>query len=112
MAILRILGSHRNLLFQIVITEVVVIGVIGVTFGVGLGQLITTYAVVPLIENQMMQQGFTPTLTPTLSIGAISPAVIGAFAVLIISSIKPAQDAAQDKGYACYQPWRSRQYSA
>ena len=97
MAILRILGSHRNLLFQIVITEVVVIGVIGVTFGVGLGQLITTYAVVPLIENQMMQQGFTPTLTPTLSIGAISPAVIGAFAVLIISSIKPAQDAAQTK---------------
>ena len=41
MAILRILGSQRNLLFTLVIAEVLVIGAIGVGLGVVLGQLIT-----------------------------------------------------------------------
>ncbi|MCA9926185.1 MAG: hypothetical protein KC421_27630, partial [Anaerolineales bacterium] len=73
MAILRILGGQRNLLFGLVIAEVMVVGLVGVGLGVGLGQLITAYIVVPLIENQMMQQGITPHLTPQVTITAVLP---------------------------------------
>lgn len=97
MAVLRILGGERNLLFGLVIAEVLVIGTIGVGLGVGLGQLITAYIVVPIIENQMLQAGLNSTLRPHVTISAILPAIIAAFVVLIISSIKPAQDAARTK---------------
>ncbi|MCA9975678.1 MAG: ABC transporter permease, partial [Anaerolineales bacterium] len=97
MAVLRILGGERGLLFRLVIVEVLVIGAIGVGFGIGFGQLITTYIVVPIIANQMMQQGLNPTLSPHVTLSAILPAIISAFVVLIISSIKPAQDAARTK---------------
>ncbi len=97
MAVLRILGAQRRFLFSLVIVEVLVIGVIGVTLGVGLGQLITAYIVVPLIELQMAQQGITAPLTPQVTITAVLPPTISAFVVLIISSLKPAQDAARTK---------------
>jgi ABC-type antimicrobial peptide transport system permease subunit len=97
MAILRILGSPRNLLFGAVITEVIVIGLVGVSLGILLGQAITTYAVVPLINAQMNQSGLTATLQPAVSLSAIFPAIISAFLVLIVSAVKPAQDAAKTK---------------
>lgn len=97
MAILRILGGQRNLLFALVIAEVMVIGLIGVGLGIGLGQLITAYIVVPIIENQMLQAGINPQLTPQVTLTAILPAAISAFVVLLVSSIKPAQDAAKTK---------------
>lgn len=97
MAVLRILGSERSLLFRIVLAEVIVIGAIGVGLGIGLGQIITATIVVPLIENQFLQQGLTSTLRPQISLSAILPAIISAFVVLILSSLKPAQDAARTK---------------
>ncbi len=97
MAVLRILGGQRNFLFTLVIVEVLVIGIIGVSLGVGLGQLITTYIIVPLIKAQMAQEGLNSPLTPQVSITAVLPAIISAFTVLIISSLKPAKDAAQTK---------------
>lgn len=97
MAVLRILGSERRLLFSLVIAEVLVIGAVGVGLGVGLGQLITAYIVVPLIESQMAAQGLNSTLAPQVTISAVLPAVIAAFVVLVISSLKPAQDAARTK---------------
>lgn len=97
MAILRILGSRRNYLFNLVITEILVIGTIGVGFGVVLGQLITTYIVVPLIQNQFEQIGLTSQLRPQVTLSAILPAVIAAFVVLIVSTLKPAQDASRTK---------------
>lgn len=97
MAILRILGSQRNLLFAIVVVEVLVIGLIGVGLGVVLGQLITAYLVVPFIEYQMNQSGLATTIQPAVSLRAILPAIISAFVVLFISAIKPAQDAAKTK---------------
>jgi putative ABC transport system permease protein len=97
MAVLRILGGQRNLLFGMVIAEVLVIGAVGVLLGIGLGQLITTYIVVPLIEDQMIQVGINPSLTPRLTLAAILPAVISALVVLVLSSLKPAQDAARTK---------------
>ncbi len=97
MAILRILGSQRNYLFAIVIAEVLVIGLVGVGLGVVLGQLITQYAVIPFIENQMSQEGLTTTIQPVVSLTTILPATLSAFAVLLISALKPAQEAANTK---------------
>ncbi|MCB8943228.1 MAG: ABC transporter permease [Ardenticatenaceae bacterium] len=97
MAILRILGGQRNLLFALVILEIIVIGLIGVGLGVVLGDFITTYIIVPLIEAQMMQEGLAPTLQPQVTLRAIWPAIASAFAILIISSLKPAQEAADTK---------------
>lgn len=97
MAILRILGSQRNYLFNIVLAEIVVIGAIGIGFGVVLGQLITTYIVVPIIQNQFEQFGLTSQLRPQVTLSAILPAVVAAFIVLIISTLKPAQDASRTK---------------
>lgn len=97
MAILRILGSQRNFLFTLVIAEVLTIGVIGVTLGVGLGQLITRYIVVPLIQNQMAMEGITSPLVPQVSLATLLPVIIASFVVLILSSLKPAQEAARTK---------------
>lgn len=97
MAVLRILGSQRNLLFAIVVTEVLTIGAIGITLGVGLGQLITRFIIVPLIKTQMLEQGINSPLTPKVTLTAVLPAVIASFIVLIISSLKPAQQAAKTK---------------
>ncbi len=97
MAVLRILGSQRSYLFAIVIVEVVVIGVIGVSLGIILGQLITQYLVLPFIESQMSQQGLTATIQPVVSFATIFPAALSAFAILILSALKPAQDASKTK---------------
>ena len=97
LAILRILGSKRKLLFGIVIVEVVVIGLLGVGLGVILGQIITMFGVVPLIEHLMRKEGLMMTLQPTVSLPAILPAIISAAAVLLLSAIKPAQDASKTK---------------
>ncbi|MFN2135940.1 MAG: ABC transporter permease [Candidatus Promineifilaceae bacterium] len=97
MAILRILGAQRGYLFTMVIVEVLIIGLIGVGIGIVLGQLITSFAVVPLIQQQFASQGLTLTLVPQLSPSAILPPATAAFVVLIVSSLKPAQEAANTK---------------
>lgn len=98
MAVLRILGAPRNFLFVLVIAEVLVIGLIGVSLGIVVGQLITTYAVAPIMESQFAAiDGITVTLSPRLSLGAILPPALSAFIVLLISSIRPAQEAARTK---------------
>ena len=97
MAILRILGSQRRLLFGIVVVEVLVIGLVGIGCGILLGQGITVFGVVPLIGLLMRQQGVTAALQPAVSLSAILPAIVSALAVLLISAIKPAQDASNTK---------------
>jgi putative ABC transport system permease protein len=97
MAILRILGGQRNFLFSLVIAEVLVIGVIGVSLGIGVGQLITRFIVVPIIQNQMSMEGLTTPLTPQLTVTSVLPVVISSFVILIISSIRPAQEASRTK---------------
>lgn len=97
MAILRILGGRRRYLFNLVIAEIIVIGAIGIGSGVITGQLITTYIIVPLIQNEFEQIGLTSQLQPQVTLSAILPAVIAAFIVLILSTLKPAQDASRTK---------------
>jgi putative ABC transport system permease protein len=97
MAILRILGSQRGYLFLLVLVEILIIGAIGVSLGIVLGQAITKYIVVPIIANQFQQNGITSTLAPQVTLSAILPATLSAFAVLVISTLKPAQDASRTK---------------
>ena len=97
MAILRILGSQQRYLFTLVIGEVAVIGAIGIGLGVILGQLITTYGVVPFITYQMSLSGLTARLQPAVSLTAVLPAILSAIVVLFLSAIKPARDAANTK---------------
>lgn len=97
MAILRILGSQRNVLFGIVVVEVLVIGVLGISLGILLGEVITSFAVVPLIEYLLREEGQVITLQPAVSLAGILPAVVSAFGVLLLSAIKPARDAARTK---------------
>ncbi|MCI0396503.1 MAG: ABC transporter permease [Chloroflexi bacterium] len=97
MAILRILGSQRSYLFRIVIAEILVIGAIGISLGIVLGQALTQYVVVPLIENELQRSGITPTLAPQVTLTAILPPVISGFAVLIFSTLKPAQEASRTR---------------
>jgi ABC-type antimicrobial peptide transport system permease subunit len=70
---------------------------VGVGLGVIFGQVITSYIVVPLIEYLMRAEGQATTLQPAVSLAGFLPAVISAFVVLLISAIKPAQDAAGTK---------------
>ncbi len=97
MAILRILGSKRNYLFAIVISEVLVIGLIGVSLGIVTGQLITRFIAVPVIQQQMANEGIPTGLTPSVSITTLIPVTVAAFVVLMLSSLKPARDAANTK---------------
>ncbi|WP_420640858.1 ABC transporter permease [Candidatus Leptofilum sp.] len=97
MAILRILGSQQRYLFILVIGEVAVIGAIGIGLGVFLGQIITSYAVVPFITYQMSLSGLTARLQPAVSLTAVLPAIISAIVVLFLSALKPARDAANTK---------------
>jgi putative ABC transport system permease protein len=97
MAILRIVGSPRKTLFGIVIAEVSIIGVVGVTLGILLGQALTIFAVVPLIEYLVRQEGQALTLQPAVSLTSILPVVGSAIVVLVLSALKPAQDAAKTK---------------
>ena len=104
MAVLRILGSQRSYLFAIVMAEVAVIGLMGVSVGVVLGQLLTQYAVVPFIEGQMATEGLVITIQPAVSAAVILPSVIAAFAVLFISALRPAQDASRTKVMVAINP--------
>ena len=97
MAVLRILGSRRKLLFRIVIAEVLMVGLVGVGLGVLLGQAITAYVLVPLIQSQFDESLMAVTLTPTVSLASVLPVVGSALVVLILSALKPAQDAASTK---------------
>jgi putative ABC transport system permease protein len=97
MAVLRILGGQRNVLFGIVVVEVLVIGVLGIGLGIFVGQAITNFAVVPFIELQMSREGLTITLQPVVNLAGILPAVLSALMVLLVSAIRPARDAAGTK---------------
>lgn len=97
LAVLRILGSRRNLLFRIVVVEVILIGLVGISLGIVGGNLLTRHAVVPLIIRAVESQGARVQLVPAVSLGAILPAIISAVVVLIVSSIRPAREASRTK---------------
>ena len=97
MAVLRILGSERRYLFMLVLGEVFVIGLISMVLGVVVGQLLTQYAVVPLIEQQLLRAGGRSILQPEVTISSVLPALVSATLVLFLSGLQPARRAAATK---------------
>ncbi len=53
LAILRVLGAPRHNLYNIVILEVILLGVIGIIFGLLLGRAINDYVMVPLLAANL-----------------------------------------------------------
>lgn len=94
LAVLRVLGAPRNRLYETVIIEVVILGVIGVILGLGLGRLITDQVTTPILTNALqLPVGVRPewTLQAVLLPTAITSAV------LALATITPARTAAQTK---------------
>jgi ABC-type lipoprotein release transport system permease subunit len=94
MAILRILGSPRRRLFNMVLAEVLVLGVLGIGLGVFIGQAINNLIIVPFIREQAGALGGN---VPLVSTSAVLIAVFVAGAVLLVSALAPARTAANTK---------------
>lgn len=94
MAILRILGSSRRRLFNLVMAEVAVIGVLGIGLGIVIGQLVNNVLIVPLFRERAGALGGQ---VPLVSSSAVLIAVLVASAVLIVSALAPARKAAGTK---------------
>lgn len=94
MAILRIVGSPRRYLFNIVAAEVAFVGLIGVGLGVVVGQLINNLVIVPLIAEQAAGLGANiPLVSPSAVLISVSTATV----VLAVSALAPARKAANTK---------------
>jgi ABC-type antimicrobial peptide transport system permease subunit len=94
LALFRILGAPRRYLFILVAVEVAVLGVIGITVGVILGQLFTNGIIVPFIAEQAE---ISITDVPLVSSKAIILSIATAAIVLVISAYAPARRAAGTK---------------
>jgi ABC-type antimicrobial peptide transport system permease subunit len=94
LALFRILGAPRRHLFTLVAAEVAVLGVVGISIGALLGQLITNGAIVPFIAEQaQIAIEDVPLVSPRAMLLSIGTAAI----VLVISAYAPAQRAAGTK---------------
>ncbi|MEO7703795.1 MAG: FtsX-like permease family protein, partial [Thermoflexales bacterium] len=94
LAVLRVLGAPRNRLYETVIIEVIILGLIGVILGLGLGRLITDQITTPILTNALqLPVGVRPewTLQAVLLPTAITSAV------LALATITPARTAARTK---------------
>ena len=94
LALFRILGAPRRYLFTLVVLEVAVLGLVGITIGAFGGQALTNYVIVPLIAQQAN--------VPVTDVALVAPkalllSVATAAVVLAVSAYKPAQRAASTK---------------
>ncbi|MFQ5460085.1 MAG: FtsX-like permease family protein, partial [Anaerolineae bacterium] len=94
MAILRILGAPRRALFNIVMAEVAVLGVLGVGLGIAVGQAVNNLVIVPFIQRQAA--GIQVELPLVTTSGALLAAGVAAV-VLVVSALSPARRAAGTK---------------
>ncbi|MBX7212384.1 MAG: FtsX-like permease family protein [Thermoflexales bacterium] len=94
LAVLRVLGSPRNRLYEAVVVEVILLGVVGVVIGLGLGRLINDAITTPiLLAALQLPQGVRPEWTLR---AVLTPTAITA-AVLALATISPARTAANAK---------------
>ena len=94
LAVLRVIGSPRGLLFQVVILEVFLLGLVGIVLGLLLGRVINDYVIVPIVlANLDLPSGVRAawTLQTVLTPTAIT------LAVLALATISPAREAAATK---------------
>jgi ABC-type antimicrobial peptide transport system permease subunit len=94
LAILRVLGAPRWRLFEPVVIEVLVLGVIGVVFGLLLGRAINDFIITPLLLSTLQ---LPVSVRPEWTLQAvITPTLITA-AILALATISPARKAAGTK---------------
>jgi len=96
MAVLRILGATGRRLFEMVIVEVAVLGVLGAGIGVVAGILLNTFVFAPQIFKSLTELGGA-TFTPVVSASTILPPVLMAAVVLGFSALMPARQASATK---------------
>lgn len=94
LAILRVLGSPRWRLYEPVVLEVVVLGLVGLVFGLILGRLISDYIITPLLLSSL---NLPIGVRPAWSIEAVITPTLITIAVLAIATISPARTAARTK---------------
>jgi ABC-type antimicrobial peptide transport system permease subunit len=94
LAILRVLGSPRWRLYEPVLLEVVVLGMIGLVFGLILGRLISDYIITPLLLASL---NLPIGVRPAWSLEAVITPTLITIAVLAIATISPARTAARTK---------------
>lgn len=94
LAVLRVLGAPRWRLFEPVVIEVIVMGVIGVVFGLLFGRVINDYVITPLLLNSLqLPIGVRPEWTLQ---AVLTPTIITAV-ILTLATISPARKAADTK---------------
>lgn len=94
LAVLRVLGAPRWRLFEAVIIEVAVLGVIGVIFGLLLGRAINDFVITPLLLASLQ---LPASVQPEWTLQAVITPTLITVAVLAIATISPARKAADTK---------------
>lgn len=94
LAILRVLGAPRWRLFEAVVIEVIVLGVVGLVFGLLLGRLISDLVITPLLLSQL---NLPPTVRAAWSLESVLTPTLITILVLAVATISPARRAASTK---------------
>ncbi len=102
LAFLRVLGARRSHLFELVLIEVALIGVMGVGLGALLGQVLSVTVVSPIANALIANAGeigeeLGIEFQMTITFGAVVRAVVIATVVLTLSALAPARKAAKTK---------------
>ncbi len=94
LAILRVLGAPRFRLFEAVVLEVIILGIVGIILGLLMGRAINDYITTPLLmANLNLPAGVQPQWTLN---SVLTPTMI-TVAVLALATISPARKAASTK---------------
>ena len=94
LAVLRVLGSPRGRLYEAVIIEVVLLGIVGIVLGLLLGRAINDYLIVPtLLSNLDLPTGVRAAWTLQTVLIPTAITII----VLALATISPARAAAATK---------------
>ncbi len=102
LAFLRILGARRRHLFDLVLAEVAIIGLIGLGVGVAAGQALSVWVVSPIANRLIASASEGPfelgvDFQMTITVAAMVRAVLIAAVVLTLSAVAPARKAANTK---------------
>jgi putative ABC transport system permease protein len=94
LAVLRVIGSPRGILFRVVILEVALLGVVGLVLGLLLGRAINDYIIVPvMLANLNLPAGVRASWTLSTVLIPTGITVL----VLALATISPAHTAADTK---------------
>ena len=102
LAFLRILGAQRRHLFALVLTEVALLGLVGVGLGIIVGQVLSFAVVAPIVNLLIASAGegleeLGVRFHMAITGGAMARAALIAGVVLLLAAVAPARKAANTK---------------